>query len=382
MSAPNELTFVLASCQYPAGLLDQTIAEASFGRLKKRLRHSASRAMPKRLLLVGDMIYADATAGLFDPTAQFDRYNRRYQDLQATPAFHHVKAAFQKLNGPLEPWSLVMLDDHEIEDNWEPIEGDDTPRKTLAEARDAYFQYFGCFNPPPTGDGQSLWFPIQIEGFPFFMADTRTERSPRTAKNVDRAEIMSEKQFQALLEWLNTHAKVDLPKFIASPAILLPRRLRATLGSHPASALRSDAWDGYPRSLHRLLAHIADRNIRNVVFLSGDEHLSCVASAWLRSPKSPEPTLIVSVHSSALYAPFPFANSLPEDLAGDETFQFRQDNDEYSCRVETQFGAPGDGFAVLRTLKDPVSGKWKLCCRFDRNHRVSVAPRRIHRLLS
>lgn len=370
MSAPDELTFVLASCQYPAGLLDQTIAEASFLRLKKRLAHPASRAMPKRLLLVGDTIYADATAGLFDPTAQYDRYNRRYDDLH-TDTFSDVKKELQP---------LVMLDDHEIEDNWEPIEGDDTPRKTLAEALEAYREPGRFSGPEP--DGNSLWFRIQIEGFPFFMADTRTERSPRTAKNVEAAEIMSETQFKALLEWLDVHAEMDLPKFIASPAILLPRRLRATLGSHPASALRSDAWDGYPRSLHRLLAHIADRNIRNVVFLSGDEHLSCVASAWLRSPKSPGPTLIVSVHSSALYAPFPFANSIPEDLAGDETFHFRQYDDEYSCRVETQFAAPGDGFAVLRTLKDPVSGKWKLCCRFDRDHRVSAAPRRIDRLLS
>ena len=69
--------------------------------------------------------------------------------------------------------------------------------------------------------------------------------------------------------------------------------------------------------MHALLAHIAENEIENVVFLSGDEHLSCVACASVYS-ESGKGALIHSVHSSALYAPFPFANSVEADLAAAE----------------------------------------------------------------
>ncbi len=366
---PREVTFVLASCQYPAGILDGHVAQASFRRLARRLRHPASRATPKRLLLVGDSIYVDATAGLFDPTAEYDRYVRRYEDFLRTPAYRDVAAELQP---------LVMLDDHEIEDNWEPGVGAQT---SLDEGRAFYLAYQRGFA-PAAKPGEPLWFTFEIDGFPFFMADTRTERGARTAEAIEQARIMSEEQFGALTAWLDSHAELDLPKFIASPAIFLPRRLRATHRNHPASALRSDAWDGYPRSLHRLLAHIARRGIRNVVFLSGDEHLSCVARATVRSAKSEDATLIHSVHSSPLYGPFPFANSVPEDLAGNESFAFAQEKERYGCSVETEFAAPGDGYAVIRALRDARSAKWKICCRFDRDPRIHTAPRRIDRLLA
>ena len=90
-------------------------------------------------------------------------------------------------------------------------------------------------------------------------------------------------------------------------------------------ALRSDAWDGYPASLHRLLAGVYERGTNDVVFLSGNEHLSNVARIQISKLDDPGVVLAHSVHSSALYAPYPFANAIEEDFAGTEEFEFSND---------------------------------------------------------
>jgi phosphodiesterase/alkaline phosphatase D-like protein len=133
-------------------------------------------------------------------------------------------------------------------------------------------------------------------------------------------------------------------------------------GVAPA-ALRSDGWDGYPRSLYRLLGHIARHEIKNVVFLSGDEHLSLVAKATLKAPGQ-HPVVVHSIHSSAMYAPFPFANGDRADFPKRDRFEFEAGSPEierYTCDVEvTKFARPGDGFAVLSR----AAGSAELLCEF------------------
>jgi cholesterol oxidase len=106
--------------------------------------------------------------------------------------------------------------------------------------------------------------------------------------------------------------------------------------------------------------HVADNRIQNVVFLSGDEHISFATTAVVSDRSGKAVTRILSVHSSALYAPFAFANSTQENLAGDDSF----DSGSYRLTVTSTFAAPGDGFALLRTWRD--NGRWHVCCLFDR----------------
>jgi hypothetical protein len=181
--------------------------------------------------------------------------------------------------------------------------------------------------------------------------------------NIARAHIMKDDQFRALLSWLDRHSGSDVPKFIASPASFVPRHLKATHGGQRAGALRSDAWDGYPASFDALLRHIADKRIRNVVFLSGDEHISFVTTAIISANGSAEVTRIHSIHSSGLYAPFAFANATRHNLAYVEAFWCGG----YRCDVSTDFAAPGDGFALVRVSLE--NGQWGIECLFDREPR-------------
>jgi hypothetical protein len=371
------LCFAFGSCQYPSGIVDCTagrvIGESDVardpvpgreGRIEPSYRsrpgpadetyHRLARLLddpapddprPSLLLLLGDQVYVDDTAGLFDPSLRDGRFRAPYERWLGSPC---VQEVLYRL--PLE----CVIDDHEIIDNWEPddagAERDKNGNlKPWAQNRKDGTIAFRRFQLGRNGNGGSpqLWRSFDEAGVPFFLMNTRTEREHRDALTVGQAKLIRDRQFGALQAWLLEHK--GRPKFIASPSILLPRQ--RTTQEHPTSALRSDAWDGYPATLHALLAFIWDQRIEHCVFISGDEHLSCIAEATLRGPGESRPALqIYSIHSSGFYAPYPFANSRPEDLAGDETFEFSAHvggTPAYRCEVQTWFPRSGDGFATI-----------------------------------
>ena len=372
-----ELVFAVASCQYPSAMLEGAVAGASYGRLADWVSGENYRR-PQFLLLVGDQIYVDGTAGLFDPTSQFDRFVRPYEILYRMDP---VRDVLRRLP------AYMMMDDHEIRDNWEPRVDDTRPDREMMEGRRSYLKFQRRAGPPevsPVGDSSHpIWFAIKREPFGVFMADTRTERGVRTARHVAPARIMSKTQMAKLLEWLSDGKEEETPKIVATPSILLPRHARALQRDKVVSALRSDGWDGYPHSLRQVLTHIACEKIRNVVFVSGDEHLACVARVEVDAGDD-DPVVLHSVHSSPLFAPFPFANSVREDLVAHEEFEFHPARDRngrtdaedandsgddtrrgvFRCHVHTRFAVPGDGFAMLRFYKEDKA--WKMQCDFDR----------------
>ncbi|MCL6286117.1 hypothetical protein M3P21_21655, partial [Ruegeria sp. 2012CJ41-6] len=102
--------FAFGSCQYPAGMLDGPVAYRSYDALADRLAGGQSEP-PRFMLFVGDQIYADPTAGLFDPIDKDDRYRIPYENWLRAPG---VRTALR--SAP----SYMLLDDPELYDNYEP----------------------------------------------------------------------------------------------------------------------------------------------------------------------------------------------------------------------------------------------------------------------
>jgi cholesterol oxidase len=358
-SDPEKVTFALASCQYPSDILnampngvDATRGPADRSLLSLGDRLSEPDA-PTLLLLAGDQIYTDATAGLFDPKILDEKFRipheRRGQSRGAISVLQHLGLRVE-----------TMLDDHEISDNWAPNDPDPDAEmglSNLARGRRAYFRYergIGNCDTIPT------WRSFVHDGFSFFLSDTRTQREGRTARNWHRARIMGKGQFEALCRWMTAQPS-DRPKFVLTPSLLLPRRL--SLSEDPGRALHSDVWDGHPRSMNALLKFVCDNAISNLVFLSGDEHLGMTAEITLTSPSGNTVTFH-SVHSAALYSPFPFANGVPADFRQRDGFVFQEaewDSKPYHCAVTVSFH-PGDGFTMLNVRKG--SRGWELDVRF------------------
>jgi hypothetical protein len=380
--ADTHAAFALSSCQYPAGMLDGSVrvrsralddryigpAERSLWRLGERLENDRSIRFT---VLTGDQVYVDRTAGLFDPSKLLERLAFAYEAFM-------LNAGFQRVLRVAGTDIFPMLDDHEVSDNWEPRPrgfGHDEIQDEIKQGRRQYVDRQRSMWPksiPRPRKREPLWIQTKVHGYQFFFADARTQRTGRTIENLKDATILGEPQSEKLCEWIQTQGPTDPPSFVVSSSILLPRYLsmqKCTVTSDClAMALQTDSWAGYPKSLHDLLAWVYDANAQRMVFLSGDEHVSLLATITIECVGSPRKVTVHSIHSSALYAPYSFANSSEEDFASPDCFEFDHgpgtDKRRFRCRVETFFPNSGDGFAIVRPYRTEASS-WRLDVEFD-----------------
>jgi phosphodiesterase/alkaline phosphatase D-like protein len=213
----------------------------------------------------------------------------------------------------------MMLDDHEVADNWSKGEAD---RETEEWGLRAFLGYQWLHSPRdgpdlvglPRGAGDQYFYTFDAAGFPFFVCDTRITR-------VRGQCIMNDMQRGALTRWLAAHKQLEARhKFVASPSVVVPFRSETQRPQGPhrdAYLARSDSWDAFPESLRWLMLHIATEKIRNVVFLCGDAHQSMASEIWFVHRSGEERRLgTACIVSSALYAPYPFANYRTEQFVG------------------------------------------------------------------
>ena len=333
--APAPLCLALASCQYPPGLLDEDRAQASLAALDRRLGDADP---PQLLLSVGDQVYLDATAGVFDAAAHAALPDARARQAYALnwrmPAFRAVASRL-----PI----YTLMDDHEVHDGWQP-----RPRRPASAdesaALRAHWRYQGSLNPAPWVP-DSPHYSFRPAGALVVMLDTRRQRAPRrlgsmvAGIDLDGAQIVRPASMRQALELLDT-APPEVAKFFVSPAPLLP--LRRPRPSHAAERLRADGWDGYPASMLQVLQFVAQHRIQRLVFLSGDAHLSAVCRLRLDDKLT-----VHAVMSSGLYAPWPFANGDPGDYLLDGRTVLRHGRRAVGVAVEDSRWMVGDGFATV-----------------------------------
>ena len=344
---PLTFTFVLGSCQYSPGLLDKVPAKASLESMAGNI-DSDGLMNAEFAIFAGDQIYADATAGLVDPTRSDERFDLPYELAFRVKPMRRIMRSIP---------TFMMLDDHEIVDNWEhPHPANKAhakhAKRLWQQGLKAYWKYQRMDDRRAQGSGKysdSASFSFEHGCAAFYMLDTRSQRQYRKPGEPDAARMFSDGEMSRLQGWLLQNK--SLVKFIVSPSILLPRRLDA-LNQGVDYASRSDSWEGYPSDRRELLEFIVNHQIQNVVFLSGDEHLSCLANATLQSGpagKEKAAVQIASIHASGLYAPFPFANSRAEDFVqGHDNFKIGS----LHCSATAQFAPAGGAYASVSVARD------------------------------
>ncbi len=359
----------IGSCQLPTSIVDRDFGLHNW----HRLREAEIDRTIDALLLLGDQVYSDPSAGLWDSKFLWEAYGEPYGRL-----LRFIDNT--RLSLPI----VSVPDDHEIIEGWEPVcekstEANFRERRQryelgLQNYLDARLHSYDKDTTETLGRGvtqsdttrynqranKHLHHELTAAGMPLFMCNTRMEREHRHAGNWRRANIMGEIQFNDLCEWLTLQTP-DEVKLIASPAALLPRYLPGCAdeaqpdGNHPftAGTLKSDSWDGFPNSLMRLLAFIVDQNIRNIVFLSGDLHFASVTQAKIHNGHNE--VVITSAHCSALYAPYALANAVPAQFRLEDAFSYRGahcfpstgNHRQYRVESTTLPVQTGDGFCFL-----------------------------------
>lgn len=327
----TSFNFALSSCQYPPGVMDREISEASMQAIAKLFTEADAIDFA---IFAGDQIYADATAGLMDPTRKDERLNLPYEVAFRSKPLQEIMRRV-----PIH----MLLDDHEIVDNWEPRKASSpvmttrrersTSDNNLKESLLAYWKYQRAdpvIKPNNVLD-KSVSYSFEHGDSTFYMLDTRSKREYRSVGKPLEAKMFSDAAMANLCTWLlDNKEKI---KFIITPSMLLPRNLAALNNDldHPS---REDSWGGYLGTMHQIFLYILDHNIQNTVFLSGDEHMCCYATVELSSQIHAKKSKIASAHASGLYTPFPFANGKKEDFVqGTEIF----DLNGIACKVTATY---------------------------------------------
>lgn len=345
------LKLAVGSCQYPRFLIDSEVAFSSWRNLAEKKVKANNVEKPDLLLLLGDQIYIDATAGYFDPQHSLDVHAKHYLALFSAPQVRSVLASVP---------AIMMLDDHEIADNWfNPVQGSSTytERKSMRDVGvNAYRKFQRGLSALYRSNPDELWYNFARNDYRFFMLDTRTERDGPGVSMAARR-LIGDRQKEHLEQFLTGCAKDTYkPVFIASASMIIPRSNKCAQSQAPDYI---DNWSGYPADRDWLLEQIYQWKLQNVIFLSGDEHLSCYASGCLSSSHEAGNNgeiVFHSIHCSALYAPFPFANSKPRNFLAPDRFSVS--NSGLNCVVKLERFMPGDGFMFLSL--EQVGNGWKL----------------------
>ena len=280
-------SFVFGSCRYLLRLFGGSLFDDRGDKtFKSILQQIDAGKSTDALIMVGDQIYAD-DLNFIAPDQRIDEFFKRYQEAFSQPYIRELMARVP---------TYMTLDDHEIEDNW-PSKASEKDWMTLFPvAIHAYTTYQLSHSPlfeisedkskiieTPT----KFWYTFSDGCCDFFITDTRTERDLSDVET--ERKIISSQQMDSLKSWLaNDSGKI---KFIGSSVPFFP----------DSKTKNSDKWSGFLSQRTELIDFIFDRQIKPVIFISGDVH--CSMSAELICEDQPN-FKIISIVSSSFFWPY------------------------------------------------------------------------------
>lgn len=228
------------------------------------------------ILFLGDYVYEYESSSFLGGTRPhqpdyecltLSDYRTRHAQYKADPELRRTHQQF--------PFIMVW-DDHETaNDAWfggaqnhDPAtEGDWFVRK--AAGIQAYFEWQPIRLPDPVNNPTRTWRKISYGNLlDIFMLDTRLygrQEQDGTSNNDPNRTLLGADQYNWIAqELLNSTA---VWKIIGQQVMIAPMRVFG-------AEVNGDQWDGYPAEKQRLLNHIINNNIQNVVVATGDIHSS------------------------------------------------------------------------------------------------------------
>jgi choline dehydrogenase-like flavoprotein len=361
----DAIRFIAACCRHPGLAFEDGRSDASLRQIKSLVDESskgagskgdrdngdsgigkASKLRPALAVMLGDQIYADATAGVMDSPSAIEKIALRHRKAFATAGFAELTASLP---------TYMVMDDHEISDNWSrdlmqpaPGKGADAHRaqaeRTFFTAR-ASFAAYQYAHGPRNSNAPGFNCHFQEGAYPFFVLDTRSFRQRFGLA----PQLCVPAQMNELTAWLCAQPDDARPKFVLSGSVLAPGMQQSDTDVPGVPDRMAESWQLDLRLRNSLLDFIACEKIRNVVFVSGDYHCSAQAQMQVGTVQA------YAVVTPPLYAPLPFANSKPADLLAQEKFVLPSGA---PVSITAQFGS-GNGFSDIEAKAMP-GGSWEL----------------------
>ena len=330
-NGPGELSFIFGSCRYQ-GFLTRIKSDEIFGTLLQEAEGeglSGSNCHVQFVLMAGDQIYADKISRHI-PVGRADtpqEFQQRYFEAFGSGNMRRLLSRVP---------TYMILDDHEIENNWTQNRTDKRGKQQLFDYAIAAYENYQWRHSPRTFQ-PCLYYSFECNGYPFFVLDTRTQRYiDDEAGDLGNNHLLGRSstgggkpsQLNRLLSWLVMQQKDrgNTPKFVVTPSVFVPNTMdaRESRGSKYVSEktkaewkMKSDSWPAFPETRRAILNCIINNEIQNVVFLSGDIHCSTVAALEFSGAVEASKLKAFSVASSAFYWPIPFFAGKPSSFVRD-----------------------------------------------------------------
>ncbi|QTH14801.1 alkaline phosphatase D family protein [Pseudomonas corrugata] len=247
--------YIVGSCRYLRITAGAPSAPELGDRTFAGIQRIVDQANPpiSGVLMAGDQVYLD-DLNIVAPDRTYKDILFKYRTVFSQPNISKLMSGVP---------TYMILDDHEIEDNW-PANRQVDDDILYANAMSAYGLYQASHSPAHalSSDGKlnrslpHYWYQFAHGDIEWFVTDSRTRRNLSMA---DRR-ILDIEQERSLLDWLmNSTARV---KFIVTSVMFYPDRILND----------GDAWQAFPQQRLRLLECIRRHGIRNVIIVSGDVH--------------------------------------------------------------------------------------------------------------
>jgi alkaline phosphatase D len=241
------------------------------------------------VISLGDYIYAEVTDEVGGGRAVRDDrigksnpyYPTTLREAATLPEYRAKYALYRSDESLRRMHQLLPVvatwDDHEVQNNYANAADDGglpLRRRFSRARRDAAYQAF-FESMPVFPRGRSRIFRTQRYGrtVELTMLDERQYREDQPCfdalafpcRRWDRARTMLGRRQLGFLK-SRLAASPAAWKVIGGQSLIMPNRV------HDGQYQRFDSWQGYPREREELLAHLAQRGIKDVVFLAGDVH--------------------------------------------------------------------------------------------------------------
>ena len=321
----DKFSFLSGSCRYPGLLFKAKLADKIFRAVLAEAERTRDGVEPSFVLMTGDQIYAD-TVHRLSPLGRADTFQEFQERYHTAFGSRNMRRLLRRMP------TYMILDDHEIEDNWtqDRVIWPDrmfqsSKRQLFTIAMDAYMSY--QWSHGPRTFGRRLFYTFECGGYPFFVCDTRTQRyMDDDEKSLDDNHLLGRPslsdttiaQIDQLLDWLRNQPR-NVPKFIVTSSVFVPNPIFARDSASKRRKEKSDSWPAFPTTRRAILDCIHDNAIQNVIFLSGDIHCANVARMSFKNGR--EDLKVYSITSSAFYWPFPFADGDPSNFVQDSQDQ-------------------------------------------------------------
>jgi alkaline phosphatase D len=258
-------------------------------------RHAAAEA-PDLVLFLGDYIYeygrdsspADAPRRHEGGKVRtLTGYRARYAQYKSDPALQAAHAA--------APW-LLIWDDHEVDNDYAGLQGQDL-QPDFAAQRAAAYQAYWEFLPWPKA-ARPVGGAMRITGrldwgrlARFHLLDTRQHRDAQACPRPGRggSNTVDVAECPALLarnrsllgaaqeQWLAEGWALDRPWNLLAQQTLMARCSWTDPAGPTGGRYWTEGWDGYAATRARLLGTAAERGVPGLVSLGGDVHTHYVA---------------------------------------------------------------------------------------------------------